>query len=229
MMTASGRSLRHATRWVAVVAIAALVVSSCGGDDGAVDSTPTDTATATATSAAEEATTTTTAAAEETTATITTTTTTTTTTSTTTTTAPTEETTTTAPPAEETTTTAGPAQEAEAALADPGPAAMDAWAIVFDSETGFAEKVAHLENAAQLESTVTAYAETGAQFGGVSLEPTAVSIDGDVATITYNVLFGGSAAYSDLSGEMRLTDGVWVVSRDTFCGFMASARTPCQN
>ena len=106
---------------------------------------------------------------------------------------------------------------------------MDAWAIVFDSEADFADKVPHLENAAQLESTVTAYAETGAQFGGVSLEPTAVSIDGDVATITYNVLFGGSAAYSDLSGEMRLTGGVWVVSRDTFCGFMSSARTPCQD
>ena len=85
---------------------------------------------------------------------------------------------------------------------------MDAWAIVFDSEIGFADKAPHLENAAQLESTVAAYAETGAQFGGVSLEPTAVSIDGDVATITYNVLFGGSAAYSDLSGEMELTDGV---------------------
>ena len=106
---------------------------------------------------------------------------------------------------------------------------MDAWAIVFDSEADFADKVPHLEDAAQLESTVTAYAETGASFGGVSLEPTAVSIEGDVATVTYNVLFGGSAAYSDLSGEMQLVDGVWVVSRDTFCGFMSSARTPCQD
>ena len=106
---------------------------------------------------------------------------------------------------------------------------MDAWAVVFDSEADFADKVPHLENAAQLESTIVAYAETGAQFGGVSLEPTAASIDGDVATITYNVLFGGSAAYSDLSGEMQLTDGAWVVSRDTFCGFMSSARTPCQD
>ena len=106
---------------------------------------------------------------------------------------------------------------------------MDAWAVVFDSEADFADKVPHLENAAQLESTVTAYAETGASFGGVSLEPTAVSIEGDVATVTYNVLFGGSAAYRDLSGEMQLVDGVWVVSRDTFCGFMSSARTPCQD
>lgn len=106
---------------------------------------------------------------------------------------------------------------------------MDAWAIVFDSEVDFAEKAPHLENAPQLESTIVAYAETAAQFGGISLEPTAVTIDDDNATVTYNVLFGGAAAYSDLAGDMQMIDGVWVVSRDTFCGFMASARTPCRD
>ena len=50
-----------------------------------------------------------------------------------------------------------------------------------------------------------------------------------IVRVTCNVLFGGSAAYSDLSGTMELTDGIWVVSRDTFCGFMVSARTPCRD
>lgn len=200
-----------------LLAVVALAAAACGNDgspgaEGAAELQTTTTAAPTTTAAA--ATTTTTAPTTTTTASPTTTTT----------------TTTTAPP---TTTTAEASEEAApASAAEPGEAgqaAMDAWAIVFDSEIDFVEKAPHLENAPQLESTIVAYAETGAQFGGVSLEPTAVSLDGDVAAITYNVLFGGSAAYSDLSGEMQLVDGVWVVSRDTFCGFMASARTPCRD
>jgi len=57
--------------------------------------------------------------------------------------------------------------------------------------------------------------------------PTAVSIDGDHATVTYDVLFGETAAYTSLEGEMDLDDGVWVVSRVEFCSFMASARNAC--
>ena len=126
-----------------------------------------------------------------------------------------------------TTTTAAPA--AAAAPGEAEQAAMDAWAVVFDSEIDYGQKAPYLENAPQLQSTIVAYAETGVQFGGVSLEPTAATIDGDTATILYDVLFGGAAAYSDLSGDMQMIDGVWVVSRDTFCGFMASARTPCRD
>ena len=222
-----------------LLAVAALAAAGCGAD-GSSD----------VESAAELQTTTTTAAPTTTTAAPTTTTTAAPTTTTTTTTAaptttaastasaPGDEETASVPGDEETgTSTASATAPADVATAESTApesaeaeqAAMDAWSIVFDSEADFADKVPHLENAAQLESTVTAYAETGASFGGVSLEPTAVSIDGDVAAVTYDVLFGGSAAYSDLSGAMQLVDGVWVVGRDTFCGFMASARTPCQD
>ena len=204
-----------------LLAVVALAAAACGSDDSSEAESAAELQTATTTTAPAA---TTTAAPTTTTTTTTSTTTaeapTTTTTSTTTTTAPP----TTAQPEADETAAPEPAEPTEAEQA-----AMDAWAVVFDSEGDFADKVPHLENAAQLESTVVAYAETGAQFGGVSLEPTAVSLDGDGAAITYNVLFGGSAAYSDLSGEMQLVDGVWVVSRDTFCGFMASARTPCQD
>ncbi len=201
-----------------LLAVVALAAAACGSDDSSETESAAELQTATTTT--EPAATTTAAPITTTTTTTTTTTSTTTTTTTTATTAPP----TTAQPEADETAAPGPAEPTEAEEA-----AMDAWAVVFDSEGDFADKVPHLENAAQLESTVVAYAETGAQFGGVSLEPTAVSLDGDGAAITYNVLFGGSAAYSDLSGEMQLVDGVWVVSRDTFCGFMASARTPCQD
>lgn len=111
--------------------------------------------------------------------------------------------------------------------ASDGQAAMDAWAVVFDSTAEFADKAPHLEDAAALESSNAAYAEAGESFGGFSMEPTAVEISGDEATITYNVLFGGNAAYEDLTGDIQRVDGTWTVSREAYCGFLASARTPC--
>ena len=104
---------------------------------------------------------------------------------------------------------------------------MDVWTVVFDSAMDFADKAPYLEDAASLESSNAAYAEAGERMGGISLEPNAAEIDGDVATITYNVLFGGVAAYEDLSGEVHRVDGAWMVRREVYCGFLASARTPC--
>ena len=105
--------------------------------------------------------------------------------------------------------------------------AMDVWAVVFDSTLGFSDKAPYLEDAASLEASNVAYAAAGELMGGISLEPTAAEIDGDVATITYNVLFAGVAAYEDLTGAMQRVDGRWTVSREEYCGFLASARTPC--
>ena len=104
---------------------------------------------------------------------------------------------------------------------------MDVWAVVFDSALDFTEKAPHLEDAASLEASNAAYTEAGARVGGISLEPTSAAIDGDVATVTYNVLFAGVAAYEDLTGTMQWVDGTWTVSREEYCGFLASARTPC--
>ena len=105
---------------------------------------------------------------------------------------------------------------------------MDAWALVFDSAVAFEDKAPHLAEAASLEESDAAYAATGDAFGGVSLEPTSAVVDGDQATITFNVLFSGNVAYSDLTGTIQQVDGTWIVSRDSYCGFLASARTPCR-
>lgn len=105
---------------------------------------------------------------------------------------------------------------------------MAAWAVVFDSAADFADKAPHLQDAENLEASNAAYAETGKQMNGVSLEPTSAQVNGDVAVVTYNVLFGGNAAYDNLSGEVVRVDGIWTVTREAYCGFLASARTPCQ-
>lgn len=107
-------------------------------------------------------------------------------------------------------------------------AAMDAWTLVFDSTAVFADKTPHLEDAAALETSNEGFRIGGESLGGISLQPSAAAISGDVATITYDVLFGENAAYSDLTGEIGLLDGTWVVSRDEYCGFLSSARTPCE-
>ena len=104
-----------------------------------------------------------------------------------------------------------------------------AWAVVFDSSADFEDKAPHLVDAESLASTIDAYAATGDGFGGISLVPTAVTIDGDAATVTYDVIFGGNPAYSDLTGTIDLVDGTWVVPRSEFCSFMASARVGCEN
>jgi iron complex transport system substrate-binding protein len=64
-------------------------------------------------------------------------------------------------------------------------------------------------------------------MGGISLAPGDVVVEGDTATVTYDVLFGGNPAYEGQTGTIELVDGTWVVSRDEFCSFMSSARTPC--
>ena len=102
-----------------------------------------------------------------------------------------------------------------------------AYLTVFDSEVSFDEKLPYLEDAEQLRSTFESFADTAERFGGISLEPTSVVVDGDEAEVTYDVLFGGSAAYTDMSGDAVLRDGVWMVTRARFCAFMSSARVSC--
>jgi hypothetical protein len=125
-------------------------------------------------------------------------------------------------------TTTGPATAGDGALEGDEAAAAEVWALVFDSDVPFADKAAHIEGAADLEATHTAYVGAAEMVGGrIQLEPTAVDLAGDTATVTYDVLFAGNVAYEDLTGEITLVDGTWVVPRASFCSFMSSARTAC--
>lgn len=117
--------------------------------------------------------------------------------------------------------TAGEQLEGDAA------AAGATWSVVFDSNVPYADKAAHIEDAAALQATIEAYTSAGEAMGGITLTPTDVVVDGDTATITYDVLFGDAVAYSAMEGSISLIDGTWVIGRDEFCGFMASARNAC--
>jgi iron complex transport system substrate-binding protein len=105
--------------------------------------------------------------------------------------------------------------------------AGEAWARVFDSNVPYADKAAHIEDAAGLQTTIESYTTAGEAMGGITLTPTDVVVNGDTASITYDVLFGTTVAYSALDGTISRVDGTWVVGRDEFCSFMASARNAC--
>ena len=106
-------------------------------------------------------------------------------------------------------------------------AAEDAFAKVFDSNVAFADKAEFIAEPDAVEAAAEAYASAGSAMGGISLKPTGVTIDGDTATVTYDVLFGTETAYSDLTETISRVGGSWVVANETFCGFLTQARVPC--
>ncbi len=112
-------------------------------------------------------------------------------------------------------------------LDDDQAAAALAYETVFDSATDADAKAEFLPDVADLASTIEAYTAAGDGMGGITMDVSAVVVEGDTATVTYDVLFGGNPAYSDLTGTLVRAGDTWTVTRDEFCSFMASARTPC--
>ena len=64
-------------------------------------------------------------------------------------------------------------------------------------------------------------------MSGIALKPTAVAIEGDTATITYDVLVGGTVAYTGQTGTLAKLANVGVVPMAELCRFLASASNPC--
>jgi hypothetical protein len=106
-------------------------------------------------------------------------------------------------------------------------AVVTAYEVVFDSETTYDDKAPYLDDPSGLEDTVQRYFETGQVTGRVTIEATAVEIDGEGATITYTILFGGAPTYADQVGEAIRSETGWLVPRDTFCSLMSAARVGC--
>ena len=109
----------------------------------------------------------------------------------------------------------------------PDEMAMTAFALVYDSSANWSDKAPHLEGSDSLESSNDAYMNGASTMGGISLVPKSAVVEGEIATITYDVMFGESAAYEDLTREVVLVEGLWTVSSEDYCDFLASARTPC--
>ena len=105
--------------------------------------------------------------------------------------------------------------------------AMEAFRLVYGSETKWSEKKRHLENAGELRIANEAYRAGAADNGGITLRPKAAEIVNDSARIIYDVYFGDSAAYTDLDRTVYLIDGLWTVTEKDYCGFLSAAQVPC--
>ncbi len=143
---------------------------------------------------------------------------------TTTTAAPTTTTTATTAPPTTTTTTIGGIVPGEDADVD---AIVLAYEIAFDSVSDFETKAAYIDDPTGLEDTVAQYLLTGETMGGVGVAVKEVTVDGDTATLLYDLLFNDNPTYPDLTGRAVLTDAGWQVPRSAFCTLMSSARVGC--
>lgn len=106
-------------------------------------------------------------------------------------------------------------------------AIVEVYQVVFDSSTSYEEKAQYIDDPGGLEDTVATYQSTGDSVGGVTAEPTSVAVNGEDADVVYTLLFSGNPTYPGQSGTALLTDEGWKVTRDMFCGVMASARSAC--
>ncbi len=91
----------------------------------------------------------------------------------------------------------------------------------------FEEKATALEDSAALEATLDSYVAAVNNFGSIELPVTAVEVNGESATVTFDVLGNGATMAADLTGEMINVAGTWIVTRDSFCDAMKLARQSC--
>jgi iron complex transport system substrate-binding protein len=116
---------------------------------------------------------------------------------------------------------------ASPATGEDAAAASEAFRLVFDSSVPFDAKSKHLAEPDVVRTAADAYTKAGSAMGGIALKPTSTTVSGTTATITYDVLFGGTAAYQNLSKTIDKVGDSWKVSTATFCGFLSSARVAC--
>lgn len=106
-------------------------------------------------------------------------------------------------------------------------AVVTAFTVAFDSTTNYEAKLPYVDDLSGLEDTVVKYMETGESMGGVSILVSEVVVDGDEASIVYDLLFNGNPIYPNLPGTALLNDAGWQVPRAEFCIMMSNARVGC--
>jgi hypothetical protein len=102
-----------------------------------------------------------------------------------------------------------------------------AYQVAFDSTSDFDTKAPYIDDPSGLEDTVAQYLLTGETMGGISVNVREVTVDGDSATLVYDLMFNDNPTYPDLAGRAVRTEAGWQVPRGAFCSLMSSARVGC--
>lgn len=132
-------------------------------------------------------------------------------------------TTTTAAPTTTTTTVDGivPGEDADV------DAIVLAYQFAFDSISAYEIKAPYIDDPSGLEDTVAQYLLTGETMGGITVNVKEVTVDGDSATLVYDLMFNDNPTYPDLAGRAVRSEAGWQVPRGAFCSLMSSARVGC--
>ena len=107
-------------------------------------------------------------------------------------------------------------------------AVMDALVLVFNPIADFNDKAVYIQDSSDLEEINDQFGALAQGFGA-SLNTTAVSVEGDTATVTFDVLAGSTVLMPGRSVSLEMVDGEWTISREVFCSFMALLDISCDS
>lgn len=96
------------------------------------------------------------------------------------------------------------------------------WQTFFDASKPVSAKAALVQDAAALQPVIAAQA-TNPQAQGTTAKVTKVVIDAGrtTAAVTYDILINGTAQLKNSVGTAVLENGVWKVSKKSFCALIA--------
>ena len=91
------------------------------------------------------------------------------------------------------------------------------WEKFFDSSTSVAEKAKLLQNGPTFSSAINSFTQLPLA-NGIGAKVTAVVVNSaTTATVSYNIVAGGSTLLANQSGKAVYQDGIWKVGDATLC------------
>jgi hypothetical protein len=91
------------------------------------------------------------------------------------------------------------------------------WEKFFDSSTSVSEKAMLLENGSTFSSAIQSFTQLPLA-NGIGAKVTAVVVNSaTTATVSYNIVAGGSTLLANQSGKSVYQDGIWKVGDATLC------------
>jgi hypothetical protein len=114
-----------------------------------------------------------------------------------------------------------PASSATSPSSSDAAAAITAnWEKFFNSSTPNSERVALLQNGSTFAGAITALSKLPVA-SGISAKVTGVTVnDSTSATVTYNIVSGGTSLLSGQTGKAVYQDGTWKVGDASLCALL---------
>jgi hypothetical protein len=92
------------------------------------------------------------------------------------------------------------------------------WEKFFDSSTPVAEKAKLLQNGSTFSSAIQSFTQLPLA-NGIGAKVTAVVVNSaTTATVSYNIVAGGSTLLANQTGKAVYQDGIWKVGDASLCG-----------